>query len=589
MISKKIQKATFLLTVFPVIGILTSFQSPNSTEFIDHNIDEHYSSSRIITPKYYDDNNLIPPDFFEKDTGVLTSTYELYIPSFEDYTFVLYIKDNTSLKQLKTKSDNNFYFSYITLGEAEHDILNFTIGGEDDTTPVDFFTYFQTKREDSFFIIQTEFDDDFSKIFIYIQSTFDRGRKELRILNMEFNFDCSNSAGIVSDFQLYKGKLKADYPGYAEYIRAPKGLSSNMVGPYKDQTEIDLTIPYQRENMMKVDDLKQTILAFDKYDYEYKQVSVKSDLYTNSTRNLNTKLPIVFQANDESNNVSTITFNIYVVDEECPKIEQISSNIKFSYKEKITSDIIATKFKITDNYSYKPSVEIEGIELNKNLEVGKYPITLKAYDSSNNYSSIQTSIEIIDDILPNISGPSYIQTSTSKYLSDEKIISQFKAIDEIDGELPISIDSSAYKSHYNIIGEYFITLNATDKSGNKIQRVISVNVSDTSGPVFYLDKLTITTYENETIEVESILNQLIDENVIEDANYISVEVQSKQNIELNNLKQGKYQITLACKKDTNDVVNIPLTIEVLQQKKEETNIFVQIYNFFRDLIKKILS
>jgi len=55
MISKKIQKATFLLTAFPVIGILTSFQSPNSTEFIDHNIDEHYSSSRIITPKYYDE------------------------------------------------------------------------------------------------------------------------------------------------------------------------------------------------------------------------------------------------------------------------------------------------------------------------------------------------------------------------------------------------------------------------------------------------------------------------------------------------------------------------------------------------------
>ena len=588
-IHKRMIKILYLL-FFPIFLTLTSsFILPNSDEVISHINDPNYDPFNNSYPlyKYDNDKNMLPPSLFKYDTGKISlkeSSKPIILTENSIYTFVFYIKDYKELKNDYLKSDNYINYIYKTPNYGEHKIDR-VYKCIPNSTPSEFLNYYKEDKLNLLNpIIQTS--SDFSKIFLTI-STTNNYTNLFKITDFEFVFNSRQSSGIISLGQLYKGDINS-YEKYYEYNHAPYGLSKDIIGPYKDKTEIDLTIPY-KDNQISVDDIKSNILAFDKGDYEYKTVYVLNDSFTQYKRVLNKPLKLTFKASDSLNNTSTITFNITIVDNIPPTITQLNEKITFSYKDIINKQSILDNFSIIDNYSYKVDTSISGINLDTSNPIGKYKIKLKSNDNSNNISTYETEIEIVDDIPPIIEGPSLINVKKGEQLSEQEILNQFKAYDEIDNNLPIKIIQNEYFSNYKTIGEYVLMIQASDKSGNTTKKTIQINVIDDSGPIFYLNKTNLTMYQGDKIDTSNLIKNLIKANLLQEKNYIDISYTSSSIQQDKQLTLGEHQLLLTCKSDDNQIQYITLNINVIQ-KENNTNIFSTFINkiieFFQSIFKK---
>lgn len=570
-----------LVLIPSVLLVSSSFISPNSNEFPDHKIDKNYQSDpNEVSFINRNENNLIPPNLFKKEKGVIKASKRIVFDSNTEYTFAIQLSDYRSL--IDTMATANHYIE-----------IDYSIEGVSGTNnyehsnicrPQYFLNSFKTLNKKEPMGFKIALDEKNSRILAIIHSYNSSNNKKITINKFDFAFNAAKHFGNVVQIHAYKGN-ETNYKEYEDYSHAPAGLNNDFTGPFKDKTELDINVRYKEKDMLTVNDFKNTILAFDKYDYEYKNVEIKSDSYTNATRNLNTKLPIVFIAKDNNNNEATITFNITVFDDENPKIKPLHDTIKFSYKEDITLEKIRTKFQITDNYTKNPEIIVNGISLNQKLSVGNYPIEIVAKDSSNNQETYKSTLQVIDDVLPELTGPSFIQTNVNTLLSENEIIKMYEANDEIDKKVPISIENNTYKDNYRHIGVYSLIVNATDRSGNKISKTVSVSVSDLNSPIFYLNQKVLTTYENSTINLQTLLNQLVKENIIPDDNYIDVKVKSQINIDKPLIK-GEYTLSLECILDNSSSLNVPITLKVIEKEKD-INIFARFFQYIKEIFDKI--
>lgn len=579
----------FTLLSFILVIFSSSFILPNSTEFPSHILDDKYSSfnNGYNLSIYDEEENMIPPNVFTLSTGEISLTSKnILLTENQTYTFVFYIKDKDKLKNCTTQSDNFLTFNYKTPGVAEHKIDSITYS-INKSTPSEFLNS-STDLTPSLSCPVFKLKDDYSLFFLSIY-TNNIYTKNFSIYNFNLTFNKSHSCGLISSYQLYKGEISS-YKGFKEFNHAPFGLNEQFIGPYKDKTVIDLSIPY-KDNQISALDIKNSILAFDKGDYEYKNIDIITDAFTSSYRVLNTKLPIVFQAYDSLNNKSTITFNITIYDAIPPTITQLDDQIEISYKKQITKQEILSHFKIEDNYTLNVNTQIEGIDLNSDLKLGKHNIIITANDTSNNISRLETSFKIVDDVPPLIKGPSFINTNISTFLSKEDILDKFVVEDEIDKDLQIEIIEDNYSNNYNQVGEYLLTLESKDKSGNKVKRNVIINVVDNSGPVFYLNQTDLTMYQGDQLNLNNLVKSLVKNEILLSKNYTSVELINSPISEDNKLEVGEFNIVLKCNSDDNQTSFINLKLNVIQKSSKNSNNPFQnfinsIKEFFKNIFKK---
>lgn len=91
--------------------------------------------------------------------------------------------------------------------------------------------------------------------------------------------------------------------------------------------------------------------------------------------------------------------------------------------------------------------------------------------------------EIRDGQAPVIDGENYFIVNVNNMISKDTILSQIYATDNIDGSVPIVIDSTTYDSSVPVVGEHEMFVSATDAAGNTAEATIIIKVVDVDAPV----------------------------------------------------------------------------------------------------------
>lgn len=143
-------------------------------------------------------------------------------------------------------------------------------------------------------------------------------------------------------------------------------------------------------------------------------------------------------------------------------------------------------------------------------KIGEYSLIFKACDKSNNCSTLNQKIKVIDDISPNINGPKTINSYMSNPVLIADLILELSAIDNHDGDIShkIYVEDTNYKD--SIVGSYFATFLVKDSSNNIIKtpfkieiKVIDDIIPIIEGPTYFVSKLS------SVISTKSILNNMI--------------------------------------------------------------------------------
>ena len=119
----------------------------------------------------------------------------------------------------------------------------------------------------------------------------------------------------------------------------------------------------------------------------------------------------------------------------------------------------------------------------ESLKVGIYPLELMATSESGISSFATLNVNVYDDAKPVITGPSEIRSGYSHPKSISNILAEFSVSDNADPTTSLVVSEDTYSANKTTIGTYYITLEATDASGNNVTRIVPVTVYDDAAPV----------------------------------------------------------------------------------------------------------
>ena len=304
-------------------------------------------------------------------------------------------------------------------------------------------------------------------------------------------------------------------------------------------------------------------------------------------------------AKDSFGNESRVTLKLVVVDTRGPNVILLDSmGILSSYSADLSSDDFVSKhFLVRDNYDPHPSVEVV-LQNGKPIpdrEIGVFDARLVATDSFGNENGIDFSLELIDDIPPEIrsQGDEIVLRRGMTY-SREKLLSLFSAYDEIDGELGVTVTKDTYMGNEDKVGEYAFAVKAVDRSGNIGEKEIHILVEDSEGPTFYVRESFLTVVEGEVPTLTDVVEALIRQDVLENKVYPTMKIVEGRDLD-NRLEVGMHRMMLYLVDESGKEDFISLTIEVVPKEKIEDpltrplSFWERFCQFWIDLWNKIIS
>ncbi len=368
-------------------------------------------------------------------------------------------------------------------------------------------------------------------------------------------------------------------------------FSSNLSNPYQVTIEVKDDIPpiiegtnyftSKLSNPLTIEQIMYSLTAHDNHQDISSSIYIKKDLYSNYLNTIGEK-SIIFQAMDNYQNVSLpFEVKIKLEDDIAPQIFGLDT-----YNSYLSSPLSLTYIKqqltIIDNVDinlYNNLKIIEDTYTNNLNKTGKYYLIIQTEDHSNNLSEpFKITITNIDDVSPYITGVQTLTYSFKNKPSTQEILNLYQSKDNVDQNLPITIESDTYTAS-QALGTYYIQLSTIDTSNNKspifqieINLVDSIALKDNILYVSTKDLLSMDT-------IASIINLTTPYTIIEDTytpNYAN-EGTYKINYELENSN-----FTITIKTYTEQTPKI-----VTEQKKE--TFFQKIKSFFQKIMQKIKS
>jgi len=202
---------------------------------------------------------------------------------------------------------------------------------------------------------------------------------------------------------------------------------------------------------------------------------------------------LTYTATDSSDNTTTVTRTVNVVDTTAPVITLTGDN-------PITIEV-GTTFTdpgttATDNYDTEISVTVNG-EVNSE-NIGSYTLTYTATDSSDNTTTANRIINVVDTTLPviTLTGDNPITIEVGDTFTDPGA----SATDNYDTEISVSVTGTVDN---NTVGVYTLTYTATDSSDNTTTATRTVNVVDTTAPEVICQNITIELNESGFVTVNA--------------------------------------------------------------------------------------
>ncbi len=240
----------------------------------------------------------------------------------------------------------------------------------------------------------------------------------------------------------------------------------------------DFDLPYGT----KLPDLKTNVNYYDNYDGK-EDLKLEIDS-TNVLINQVGSYLVKYRVTDKSGNQTTRTSYVNVYDHLPPVItlkKQIVIEAKkpFHYQEFI---------QIKDDVDSAVTIELDTSNLDLN-KVGIYKIIIYAKDQSNNASSLDLAVEVIDKTKPIITltktpNPLSVYENITTDKLKEYVLSVIDDVDDLaKDDLVITHDINT-----NIVGAYTVYFQIKDKSNNETNVSLKVDVKDLESPSVWWDK-----------------------------------------------------------------------------------------------------
>lgn len=349
------------------------------------------------------------------------------------------------------------------------------------------------------------------------------------------------------------------------------------------------------DNPASLEEIKSHLHAYDEVDGDLtEEIKVDEDNYSENSHKVG-EYDIKFSVSDKSNNTAHLTIKVSVVDVVKPIIN-ISDSFTSKLSEPLSLEDIKNKIEVSDNYDKEISYTISKDEFSGNENVvGTYKIEISATDSSNNTSTKEISINVVDDIKPTISGTSEIKTSIKTKVSIEDIKKGLIVNDNYD-ELSITdlvVESDGYSDNYNQLGNYEVKFSVSDKSNNKSETfIVFVKVVDEDIPYFTVDDFIINVDYYASLNHEQIIELLSKTNIIDLSRISNIEKQvvvSKDEYQQTD-KEGNYKMTLKVTYDDGEEKTINLSINKIGKVNDLTlPWYIKTWNYLVNLYKNIVD
>lgn len=309
--------------------------------------------------------------------------------------------------------------------------------------------------------------------------------------------------GMNDEIMLYEGTID-DFSGYVLY-EGPD-MSYGDYPTFSNNGVYLVNVDYPVSAQV----IQSSLMAYDNVDGDLtNQIVILEDNYT-AYKHIIGDHTLVFSVTDSSNNQTTFTLLVRVVDITPPIIDGVAHIVSKLSEPELTAESIKTQLTAQDNVDGDISSQIDILHnpFDGNGRIpGTYAIVYHVMDAYGNSSQKTVTVEVKDDIAPIFTGPTRIDV----FLSEEKVTSEaikemMAAHDNIDGVITerIHVISNPFLSHERVPGEYDIVFGVSDLSGNHATRVVKVVVKDDVAPIIWVDHLVIPKTMADALTLEDI-------------------------------------------------------------------------------------
>ena len=346
--------------------------------------------------------------------------------------------------------------------------------------------------------------------------------------------------------------------------------SSPSIGLRRTVTDLQPAISGQSTYVSNVDNplsetaIRATITVIDDVDGDISHlIELVQDNYT-ANKNVLGLYTIDYRVADSAGNEATFTAQIKVVDGSKPVLSGPSTvNVSYTKLQDLNT-FIAQQLSVSDNYDEDLVIGIESNSYTANYNrIGSYQVVFNSIDNSNNKGLHTTTFNVIDDVAPVWSGATTIVKNATEILTVNEIKSRVTATDYIDGVLPHIIKTDGYTDNAFKVGSYQVVFEATDASGNKSTKTVTISVVDNIPPVFFVDNYWINVGTDTILTQQQIIDLLIATNQIEVGQQTEVQFLVNE-YESNEEVPGVYAMSLMTRTSTGVETQKSFAITVLE-------------------------
>lgn len=341
-------------------------------------------------------------------------------------------------------------------------------------------------------------------------------------------------------------------------------------------------------NKVTLEEIKAGITVSDNIDGDITdKLVVESDNYSQSTMLGVHK--IVFKVEDEAGNVARLEVFVNVKDVTKPVISG-KNTYTLSYTAKTSLEAFKNALTVTDNYDVNVELVLELDHYSENYNsLGTYTVIYTATDTSNNKTTYEILINVVDNIAPEVNGPSTITKGLSVILTLEEIEAQIEYVDDLDTNPVLEVVTDEYTGNGDKIGLYLVVFKITDNSGNSSVHEVHVRVRDDIAPVFLVNNNFLNVDKMLSLTKDDFIQLLINTGQLQITSSTMIEFLVNE-YEGNENLPGTYQVTIKASSasGTNNVYEITTIVTDSTEGVvlESVSVWENVKNWFNKPLKE---
>ena len=269
------------------------------------------------------------------------------------------------------------------------------------------------------------------------------------------------------------------------------GVTITVTDPFEPVINGPDSINAKTSHLMTEEEILANFSATDEKD---PNVELTLENYSDYASQYTAEIPstsrvVTVVATDASGNRAEKYVMINVSDDIAPTFEDGTLSYDRSYDAKLSLDDIKGALTFSDNWSGDLTLQVVEDTYSANFnKVGDHKVVINAKDKSGNISeNVTVTINVFDHTKPIISAPGTIDAGNNTMVTLEEIKQKISVNDGLDGNIENYEISGFenYETNYKKVGNYVLTVKASDKSGNQVTFEITINVEDRIAPEIY--------------------------------------------------------------------------------------------------------